>query len=126
MSDILKDLYTTIEKRKTENEEGSYTAYLFEKGIDKILKKVAEEAGETIIAAKSLEAAFVIPGADPEQGKVAALREAFAGEVADLLYHLVVLESALGVSAEEVEAVLQERSGKTGNLKIQKQVNKNS
>jgi phosphoribosyl-ATP pyrophosphohydrolase len=116
MADVLKDLFATIEQRKDQKEEGSYTAYLFEKGLDKILKKIAEEAGETIIAAKSLEAA---PAS-------AALREAFAGEVADLLYHLVVLQSALGISAGEVEGVLASRAEKTGNLKTQKQIDKNS
>jgi phosphoribosyl-ATP pyrophosphohydrolase len=126
MSDILKDLYAIVEQRKAQNEEGSYTSYLFEKGLDKILKKVAEEAGETIIAAKSLEAAAVISGSASQSGEAAALREAFAGEVADLLYHLVVLGSALGVDVSEVETVLQKRSGKTGNLKKQKHVNKNS
>jgi phosphoribosyl-ATP pyrophosphohydrolase len=123
MSDILKDLYAVVGQRKADREEGSYTAYLFEKGLDKILKKVAEETGETIIAAKSLEAAAKT-GADP--AAEAALREDFAGEVADLLYHLVVLGSALDVRAEEVEAVLAARAGKTGNLKAQKQVDKNS
>ena len=123
MSDILKDLYNTIEQRKTQDEEGSYTAYLFEKGLDKILKKIAEEAGETIIAAKSLEAAVEQKG---PQGEEDALRDAFAGEIADLLYHLVVLQSALGVGVDQVEAVLKERSGKTGNLKEQKKVDKNT
>jgi phosphoribosyl-ATP pyrophosphohydrolase len=123
MSDILKDLYTIVEQRKTEREEGSYTAYLFEKGLDKILKKVAEETGETIIAAKSLEAA---EGGNAPAEEVAALREDFTGEIADLLYHLVVMQSALGVSADAVETVLEERAGKRGNLKAQKQVDKNS
>ena len=123
MADILKDLYEIVEQRKVQGEEGSYTAYLFEKGLDKILKKVAEEAGETIIAAKSLEAAT-----ERETGlaDVDALRDAFAGEMADLLYHLVVLQSALGVDAKRVEEVLKERSGKTGNLKAQKNVDKNT
>ena len=123
MADILKDLYMTVEQRRAQNEEGSYTAYLFEKGLDKILKKIAEETGETIIAAKSLEAATErkdgLPG-------IEALKEEFAGEIADLLYHLVVLQSALGVDVEKVEEVLKKRSGKTGNLKTQKKVDKNT
>jgi phosphoribosyl-ATP pyrophosphohydrolase len=123
MSDVLKDLYTVVEQRKNEHEEGSYTAYLFEKGLDKILKKVAEEAGETIIAAKSLEAAAKAgTGTEAE----ALLRKDFTGEIADLLYHLVVLGSALGVGADEIEAVLTGRAAKQGNLKAQKPVDKNS
>jgi phosphoribosyl-ATP pyrophosphohydrolase len=123
MSDVLKDLYKIVEQRKVNPAEGSYTAYLFEKGLDKILKKVAEETGETIIAAKSLEAATAA-GANP--GDRAALRKDFTGEVADLLYHLVVLGSALDIDIAEVEAVLTERAGTTGNLKAQKQIDKNS
>jgi phosphoribosyl-ATP pyrophosphohydrolase len=119
MADVLKDLYAVVAQRKAEHEEGSYTAYLFDKGLDKILKKVAEETGETIIAAKSLEAAVKTEAA-------AAYRKDFTGEVADLLYHLVVLSSALDVGIDEVEAVLTARAEKTGNLKVQKQVDKNS
>ena len=123
MSDILKDLYEVVETRKAQGEEGSYTAYLFEKGLDKILKKIAEEAGETIIAAKSLEAALAGGGSAAEEY---ALRSELTGEIADLLYHLVVLQSALGVDVKLVEAVLKERSGKTGNLKSQTIVDKNT
>ena len=123
MADILKDLYMTVEQRRAQNEEGSYTAYLFDKGLDKILKKIAEEAGETIIAAKSLEAAT---GRKDGFTGIEALKDDFAGEIADLLYHLVVLQSALGVDVEKVEEVLKERSGKTGNLKTQKKVDKNT
>jgi phosphoribosyl-ATP pyrophosphohydrolase len=50
---ILAELYDTVLERKTEKEEGSYTCYLFEQGLDKILKKVGEECSETIIAAKN-------------------------------------------------------------------------
>jgi phosphoribosyl-ATP pyrophosphohydrolase len=121
-ADILKDLYVTVTQRRAEHEEGSYTAYLFEKGLDKILKKVAEEAGETLIAAKSLEAAK----AGGQSGEEAVCREAFAGEAADLLYHLVVLLRALDIGVDEVEAVLSERAAKTNNLKVQKQVDRNS
>ena len=123
MSDILKDLYMIVEQRRAENEEGSYTAYLFEKGLDKILKKIAEESGETIIAAKSLEAAMAQEECLVDED---ALRDDFAGEIADLLYHLAVLQSALGVDMDRVEEVLKKRSGKTGNLKTQKKVDKNT
>ena len=120
---MLRELYAIVEQRKEQGEEGSYTAYLFEKGLDKILKKIAEETGETIIAAKSLEAAMARECGFEEQD---ALRGDFAGEIADLLYHLVVLQSALGVDADKVESILAERSGKTGNLKALKNVDKNT
>ena len=71
--DILHELYETVEGRRQEKQEGSYTCYLFEKGLDKILKKCGEECSEVIIAAKN--------------GK----QEDTVGELADLLYHLTVL-----------------------------------
>ena len=123
MADILKDLYEIVEQRKVQCEEGSYTAYLFEKGLDKILKKIAEEAGETIIAAKTLEAAKAREECSEDED---TLRGEFAGEIADLLYHLVVLQSELGIDMDRVEAVLKERSGKTGNLKAQKKIDRNT
>src|SRR6266851_2517711 len=70
LGDVLDGLYALIESRRQEKPEGSYTAYLFEQGLDKILKKIGEEAAETIIAAKN---------EDPS---------ALAREAADLLYHL--------------------------------------
>ena len=54
MNDTLVNLYETILERKDNKQEGSYTCYLFEKGLDKILKKVGEECSETIIAAKAM------------------------------------------------------------------------
>ena len=75
--------------------EGSYTTYLFAQGLDKILKKVGEEAAETIIAAKNEDT------------------HAFAGEVSDLLYHLLVLLAERGVPPEEIEAELSRRAGKS-------------
>ena len=90
----LARLYTLIESRRRERPENSYTTYLFEQGLDKILKKVGEEAAETIIAAKNDD------------------RRAFAGEVSDLLYHLLVLLAERGVSTEEIEAELARREGK--------------
>jgi phosphoribosyl-ATP pyrophosphohydrolase/phosphoribosyl-AMP cyclohydrolase len=90
----LAGLYAVIESRRREMPEGSYTTYLFEQGLDKILKKVGEEAAETIIAAKNDDT------------------RAFVGEVSDLLYHLLVLMAERGVSPEEVEAELARREGK--------------
>ncbi|MCL1896278.1 MAG: phosphoribosyl-ATP diphosphatase [Clostridiales bacterium] len=104
MPDILTDLYEIVERRRAEREEGSYTVYLFDSGLDKILKKLGEEAAETIIAAKNLKAAE-------------AEREALVGEAGDLIYHLVVMLNELGVPPEEVEALLRERMKRTGNLK---------
>jgi len=80
-----------IAKRKVEMTEGSYTAYLFEKGIDKMLKKVGEEASEVIIAAKNND------------------REEVIYEVSDLMYHLMVTLNQQGVSWSEIENCLKER-----------------
>lgn len=106
--ETLKVLEEVVLSRKAEKAEGSYTCYLFEKGIDKILKKVGEECSETIIAAKN---------GDNEELK---------GEVADLLYHLMVMCVNQGLPWSEVEAVLDERHNKTGNLKQFHTVDKNS
>ena len=108
MNDALRDLYETVLARKAEKQEGSYTCYLFEKGLDKILKKCGEECSEVIIAAKNGENSETVL------------------EISDLLYHLMVLMVEEGISLEEVEAELQKRSMKTGNLKIFHQVDKNS
>ena len=88
---VLHALYQLIESRERERPSGSYTTYLFNEGIDKILKKVGEESAETIIAAKNDE------------------RERLASEVSDLLYHLVVLLVARGVSLEEIARELKQR-----------------
>ena len=80
----LQGLMKLIEGRKTEKKEGSYTTYLFEKGIDKILKKVGEESTEVIIAAK----------ADDKRETVY--------EIADLTYHVMVLMIEMGISLEDI------------------------
>jgi len=90
---VLDGLYQLIESRERERPAGSYTTYLFNEGIDKILKKVGEESAETIIAAKNEE------------------RERLTSEVSDLLYHLVVLLVARGVSLEEIAKELKQRRG---------------
>ncbi len=108
MNDAMKNLYETVLSRKAEKQEGSYTCYLFEKGLDKILKKCGEECSEVIIAAKNGD------------NKETVL------EISDLLYHLMVMMVEEGISLEEVEAELQKRSMKTGNLKTFHQVDKNS
>lgn len=95
----LSVLYDTVKERKEHPEEGSYTCYLFDKGEEKILKKVGEECTEVIIASL-------------HQSK-----EDLINEYGDLLYHLVVLMVEKGVTLEEVAAELARRSGKTHNLK---------
>jgi len=108
MSNALQNLYQTVLSRKDEHQEGSYTCYLFEQGLDKILKKCGEECSEVIIAAKN--------GKGPDT----------VSEISDLLYHLTVLMVNEGISLEEVEAKLEKRSEKTGNLKKFHQVDKNT
>jgi len=114
MPDLLKDLYEIVEQRKAAREEGSYTAYLFDAGLDKILKKLGEECSETIIAAKNFNA------------EDADTRNALTNEASDLLYHLIVLLSELGVQPEEIEDIIRERMKKTGNLKPAHQTDKDS
>lgn len=108
MNDVINDLYEIVMSRKSQHIENSYTCYLFEKGLDKILKKVGEEASEVIIAAKN--------------GK----NEDTVNEMGDLLYHLLVLMAEQGIKPEDLYAVLVERRKKTGNLKVPHQVDKNS
>lgn len=88
---ILYELYDVITGRKENMPAGSYTAYLFEKGIDKILKKVGEETAEVIIASKN-----------PDKGELVY-------EASDLLYHLMVLMVEKGVSLQEIFAELRSR-----------------
>jgi phosphoribosyl-ATP pyrophosphohydrolase/phosphoribosyl-AMP cyclohydrolase len=92
---ILFELEQLIRNREKERPEGAYTTYLFEKGVDKILKKVGEEASEVIIAAKNRDA------------------EELKWEAADLLYHLYVLLVEQGLPAREVLSVLNKRHEKS-------------
>ena len=87
----LQALMTLIEGRKTEKKEGSYTTYLFEKGLDKILKKVGEESTEVIIAGKADDKAETVY------------------EIADLTYHLLVLMIQMGISLEDIHRELASR-----------------
>lgn len=104
----LYDLYQTILDRKENHQEGSYTCYLFEKGLDKILKKVGEECSETIIAAKNGDNSETVL------------------EISDLIYHLFVMMVEEGISVDDVMNELAKRSQKTGNLKQFHQVDKNT
>ena len=88
---VFEDVYATIEDRRLNPKEGSYTNYLFEKGIDKILKKCGEEAAEIIIAAKN---------PNPEEIKY---------EVADFLYHMMVLMVERGITWEDIAQELANR-----------------
>src|SRR5215468_9905006 len=99
----LQDLFKLIQERKDQRPEGSYTSYLFNSGIDKILKKVGEESAETIIAAKN---------AGDDEG-----RKQLSYEISDLLYHLLVLMVERDVSLYDIAAELSARAGKQANPK---------
>jgi phosphoribosyl-ATP pyrophosphohydrolase/phosphoribosyl-AMP cyclohydrolase len=88
---VLQELYAVIEERKEQRPEGSYTTYLFNSGLDKILKKVGEEATETIVAAKNSDSGRLV------------------SETADLIYHLLVLMVERGVTLDEIRQELKER-----------------
>lgn len=91
LGSLLSRLYQLIGDRERERPAGSYTTYLFDEGIDKILKKLGEESAETIIAAKN----------DDDSRLVA--------EVSDLIYHLLVLLVSRGVTLEEIANELKQR-----------------
>jgi len=95
LGEVLNSLWGLIESRRRERPEGSYTTYLFDQGLDKILKKLGEESAETIIAAKN------------------DCRSALVRESSDLLYHLVVLLVERGLSLEDVRDELVRRRKKT-------------
>lgn len=100
MKNELQVLYETVLARKDNAEVGSYTAYLYEKGIEKILKKVGEECTEVIIASMK-------ENNNPE----------VVNELGDLFYHLFVLMAEKGISLDDVNEELNRRSQKKGNLK---------
>lgn len=106
MNDTLQALYQVVLDRKTNPQEGSYTCYLFEQGIDKICKKVGEESAETIIAAKNGVQADTV------------------GEISDLIYHLMVLMAQQEIPLDAVLSELDRRSAKIGNLKQMKQTDR--
>ncbi|ABO50859.1 phosphoribosyl-ATP pyrophosphatase / phosphoribosyl-AMP cyclohydrolase [Desulforamulus reducens MI-1] len=89
-AEIIQQLFQVILSRKEDRPEGSYTTYLFEKGVDKICKKIGEEAAEVIIGAKNSQ-------------------EELTYEAADLIYHLLVLLANQGVSTQEVYRELAKR-----------------
>lgn len=100
MKHVFTELYKVIEDRRANPQEGSYTCYLFDQGLDKILKKVGEECAETIIAAKNSK------------------KEDTVGEIADLFYHVLVMMVNEGIPLTDVTAELDRRGQKIGNLKL--------
>ena len=98
---IIENVYEMIKDRKENPKEGSYTNYLLEKGIDKICKKVGEEAAETIIAAKNTD------------------KNELIGEICDLTYHVLVLMFDRGVTVSEIKRKLSQRHKIEGNKKVE-------
>ena len=96
MTDVLDDLYATLQQRKGADAESSYVARLYRDGLDAILKKVGEEAAETVIAAKNPD------------------RAALVHEIADLWFHTLVLMAAKDVPLSELTAELARRRGRSG------------
>jgi phosphoribosyl-ATP pyrophosphohydrolase/phosphoribosyl-AMP cyclohydrolase len=96
LGEVLEEIYAVVVERRREMPAGSYTTYLFEKGLNKILKKVGEESAETIIAAK-----------DEDLGALTA-------ETADLIYHLIVLMVERGLTLEALGGELARRRGERG------------
>lgn len=101
MSELRKQYETAVD-RKNNPEEGSYTTYLFNKGLEKILKKVGEESTEVIIASLN------------------GSKEELVGEINDLIYHVLVLMVEKGITLEDVEAEMARRSQKQHNLKAER------
>ncbi|ALS03160.1 phosphoribosyl-ATP pyrophosphatase [Enterococcus silesiacus] len=100
---MIETLYTELLARKQNPKEGSYTNYLFDQGLDKILKKVGEEATEVIIAAKNDQTELI-------------------SETSDLIYHMLVLLVEKGVSLEAIKNELKKREGKLSEAKERKQI----
>ncbi|MBU5269716.1 phosphoribosyl-ATP diphosphatase [Clostridium sporogenes] len=101
-NELMEELVEIIKDRKEEKIVGSYTSYLFEEGLDKILKKVGEESSEVIIACKN------------------ASKEEQIYEISDLIYHLTVLMVKQGIEIEDIVEELGKRRKKTLNKKPEK------
>lgn len=98
---IIEKVYNMIKDRRINPKEGSYTNYLLEKGVDKICKKIGEEASETIIAAKNTD------------------KDELIGEISDLVYHVLVLMLDKDVTVEDIKTKLSQRHKIEGNKKIE-------
>ena len=105
---ILSRLDEIVRERQESRPEGSYTTYLFEKGLDKILKKIGEEATEVVVAAKNGDA------------------DELGSETADLLFHLLVLLRERGLPAEAVWSELERRFGKAPRAQAARDVDRTS
>lgn len=101
MSDVLDTIAATVAARRDANPQTSYVASLNEKGIDKILQKVGEEAVEVILAAKNADSSV------SDSAEV-------INEVADLVFHILVMLDRLGISHNDVMAALAARQGVSG------------
>lgn len=101
MSEIEKEYLAALE-RKQNPQEGSYTTYLYEKGLEKILKKIGEESTEVVVAALSQS------------------KEELIGEINDLAYHVIVLMVEKGVTIEDIENEMKRRREKQHNLKAER------
>ena len=100
--------YQVILDRRADRQEGSYTCYLFDQGIDKILKKVGEECTEMVIAAKNND------------------KDETVYEITDLIYHTLVMMANQGITPADIQAELDKRAEKAGNLKKFHQGDKNT
>lgn len=102
LKSVIEELYEVIQERKESPIEESYTSYLFNKGTDKILKKIGEEASEVIIGAKNNNNDEVV------------------SETCDLVYHLLVLMAHQGIALDDVVKELEKRREKIGNKKAER------
>ena len=100
--------YQVILDRRADRQEGAYTCYLFDQGIDKILKKVGEECTEMVIAAKNND------------------KDETVYEITDLIYHTLVMMANQGITPADIQAELDKRAEKAGNLKKFHQGDKNT
>lgn len=99
IGDVLNQLEKTTESRRNNPLQGSYTNYLFDKGLDKILKKVGEESSEVIIAAKNES------------------KDDLIGEICDLIYHILILMNEREITIEDISKELSKRHEKSANKK---------
>lgn len=102
LGEMLTKEYEVIKGRKENMQEGSYTCYLFNKGLDKILKKIGEEATETIIAAKN------------------SSKEEIVGEICDVLFHTEVMMVEKGITWDDITEELVARRAKE-NMNVEKE-----
>jgi phosphoribosyl-ATP pyrophosphohydrolase len=96
---VVQELYKIIEERKVNPIEGSYTSYLFEQGLDKILKKIGEESTEVVISSKNNDSKETI------------------SEISDLVYHILVLMALQGLKVDDIATELEKRRKKICNKK---------